>query len=175
MAARFATTALDGRAATGRWGTEGGYPVLYLGRPTDSVTVEAYRHLVDPLVIDPGQPLPPIRPRALITCTVNASTILDLRSAATRTLVGVTLDQLQSDTTDKTAYAVCQNISAAAHQLEYHGLITPAATKLGETLVLFTDLLPPEEQPVRTREEMWTQLPPDPRNPGQHRRLTVVR
>ena len=63
VAVRFAATALDGRSATGRWGTEGGYPVLYLGRPTDSVTVEAYRHLIDPLVTDPGQPLPPIRPR----------------------------------------------------------------------------------------------------------------
>lgn len=175
VAARFVATALDGRSATGRWGTEAGYPVLYLGRPTDSVTVEAYRHLIDPLVTDPGQPSPPIRPRALITCTVSVTTILDLRSAATRTIVGITPEQLQSDTNDKAAYAACQNISAAAHQLGYHGLIAPAATKLGETLVLFTDLLPPEEQPIATHEEMWMALPPDPRNPGQPRHLTVVR
>lgn len=175
VAVRFAATALDGRSATGRWGTEGGYPVLYLGQPTDSVTVEAYRHLIDPLVTDPGQPLPPIRPRALITCTVNVTTILDLRSAATRALVDITPEQLQSDTADKAAYAACQNIAAAAHQLEYHGLIAPAATKLGETLVLFTDLLTQEEQPTKTDEQMWTQLPPDPRDPGQSRHLTVVR
>jgi hypothetical protein len=175
VAARFTATALAGRSATGRWGTEGSYPVLYLGRPTDSVAVEAYRHLIDPLVTDPGQPMPQIRPRALVTCTVDVTNILDLRSAATRTLARITPNQLQSDTTDKAAYGVCQNISAAAHQLGYHGLVTPAATKLGETLVLFTDLLPTEEQPVMTDEQMWTELPPDPRNPGQPRHLTIVR
>jgi hypothetical protein len=142
VAARFAATALAGRSATGRWGTEGGYPVLYLGRPTDSVTAEAYRHLIDPLVLEPRESPPPIRPRALVTCTVNVTHILDLRSAASRTLVDITPDQLQSATTDRLAYAACQNISAGAHQLGYHGLVTPAATKLGETLVLFTDLLP---------------------------------
>jgi hypothetical protein len=54
VAARFADNALAGRSATGRWGTEGSYPVLYLGRPTDSVAVEAYRHLVDPVAATYG-------------------------------------------------------------------------------------------------------------------------
>lgn len=175
VAARFAGAALEGRSANGRWGIEGSYPVLYLGRPTDSVTTEAYRHLIDPLVIEAGQTPPPIRPRALITCTVNVTNILDLRSAATRTLVGIAPDQLQSDTSDRAAYAACQNVSAGAHQLGYHGLIAPAATKLGETLVLFTDLLPAVQRPVKTDEEIWTQLPPDPRNHGQGRHLSVVR
>jgi hypothetical protein len=59
----------------------------------------------------------------------------------------------------------CQNVSAAAHQLGYHGIIAPAATKMGETLALFTDLLTATEQPLLTATEMWVQLPPDPRNP----------
>jgi hypothetical protein len=175
VGARFVATALDGRSANGRWGTEDSYPVLYLGRPTDSVTTEAYRHLIDPLIIDAQQSPPPIRPRALVTCTVNVTNILDLRSAANRTLLGITPDQLQSDTADKASYAACQNVSAGAHQLGYHGLIAPAATRLGETLVLFTDLLPAGERPAKTHEEIWTQLPPDPRNPGQGRHLSVVR
>ncbi|MCH9729741.1 MAG: RES domain-containing protein [Actinomycetia bacterium] len=174
VAARFANSGLAGRSGKGRWGTEGSYPVLYLGKPTDSVVVEAYRHLIDPVVIDDG-PVPPQAPRALITCEVSVTEILDLRSAANRVLAGLTPDQLQSETSDRSAYADCQNVSAAAHQLGYHGLITPAATKLGETLVLFTDLLPPAEQPALTATEMWAALPPDPRIPRQRTTLRIVR
>lgn len=50
--ARYAGTALDGRIGDGRWGTKTGFPVLYLGRPLDSVIVEAYRHLIDPIEDD---------------------------------------------------------------------------------------------------------------------------
>jgi RES domain len=174
VAARLADTALAGRSANGRWGTEGSYPVLYLGRPTDSVTVEAYRHLIDPIVADGGL-VPPIRPRILIACEVSVTEILDLRSAANRVLADITLAELQSETFDRTAYAACQNISAAAHQLGYHGLIAPAATRMGETLALFTDLLTAAERPVPTGEEMWVELPPDPRKPPQDRHLQVVR
>jgi hypothetical protein len=172
VAARFADTALAGRSAYARWGTEDSYPVLYLGRPTDSVTLEAYRHLIDPIV---DTPAPPIRPRVLVTCEVSVSEILDLRSAANRTLAGLTIQELQSETHDKAAYAACQNVSAAAHQLGYHGLIAPAATKMGETLVLFTDLLTADERPVRTGEEVWVELPADPRNPPRGSHLRVVR
>lgn len=42
---RRAREALDGHAGQGRWGTAAGFPVLYLGRPTASVVIEAYRHL----------------------------------------------------------------------------------------------------------------------------------
>ncbi|MGY4646232.1 RES family NAD+ phosphorylase [Mycobacterium sp. URHB0021] len=175
VAARFADTALMGRSANGRWGAEGGFPVLYLGRPTDSVTVEAYRHLIDPLIADDDVPLPPIRPRALITCEVSVKEILDLRSSTNRALAGITPAQLESETSDRAAYAACQNVSAAAHQLGFHGIVTPAATKLGQTLVLFTDLLPTEEQPVRTAMEMWVQLPPDPRKTKQRSTLRVVK
>lgn len=174
VAARFADTGLAGRSANGRWGTEGSYPVLYLGKPTDSVAVEAYRHLVDPVATDDG-PVPPIRPRALITCEVSVTEILDLRSATNRTLAGVTPTQLQSETYDRAAYAACQNVSAAAHQLGYHGIIAPAATKMGETLALFTDLLTAAEQLILTATEMWIELPPDPRNRPQHRTLRVVK
>jgi hypothetical protein len=174
VAARFADTGLAGRSANGRWGTEGGYPVLYLGRPTDSVAVEAYRHLVDPVATDDGS-VPPIRPRALITCEVFVTEILDLRSSANRALAGLTPAQLQSETSDRSAYAACQNVSAAAHQLGYHGLIAAAATKMGETLALFTDLLTTAEQPVLAATEMWVQLPPDPRNPPQRRTLRVIK
>jgi RES domain-containing protein len=171
VAARYANSALNGRVATARWGTEDGFRVLYLGKPTDSVAVEAYRHLIDPVVDGP----PEIRPRVLITCEVEVTEILDLRSAANRVLAGLTMETMQSDTNDRAAYGACQNVSAAAHQLGYHGLIAPAATKMGETLVLFSDHLPDAEKPVRVGEETWLELPPDPRNPGHRTHLRVIR
>jgi hypothetical protein len=101
--------------------------------------------------------------------------ILDLRSAANRTLTDLTLAQLQSETSDRAAYAACQNVSAAAHQLGYHGIIAPAATKMGEPVALFTDVLTAAEQPRLTATEMWVQLPPDPRNPRQRTTLRIVK
>jgi RES domain-containing protein len=171
VAAKYLVGALHGRLGTGRWGTERGFPVLYLGQPTDSVVVEAYRHLIDPIADDPA---PQISPRALVTCEVAVTAILDLRSATNRILANLTMQQLQSETRDREAYSACQNVAAAAHQLEFHGLIAPAATELGETLVLFTDRLPGDEAPTRIRDELWTQLPPDPRRRGQGRHLRLV-
>lgn len=52
VATRYLASALTGRQADGRWGTKTGFPVLYLGRPTASVVVGAYRHLVDPIEFD---------------------------------------------------------------------------------------------------------------------------
>jgi RES domain-containing protein len=171
VSARYVADALKGRSANGRWGTENGFPVLYLGRPTESVVVEAYRHLVDPVV----DGTPQVSPRALVTCTVGVTQILDLRVATNRILADLTKDQLESETRDRDAYRACQNVAAVAHQLEFHGLITPAATQMGETLVLFTDRLPAAEAPIRTSEAFWSELPPDPRKPGAGPRLRIVR
>lgn len=136
--------------------------MVYLGKPTDSVVVEAYRHLVDP-VVTAGGVAPPIKPRALATCDVSVTEILDLRPANTQALAGLTLAQMQSETYDRPAYVACQNVSAAAYQVGFHGLITPAATKLGETLTLFADVLPHGEHPRLTSTAVWLELPPDPR------------
>jgi hypothetical protein len=83
VAVKHLASALAGRSAMGRWGTEDGFPVLYLGRPSDSIVVEAYRHLIDPIV---DTPPPPISPRALVTCEVSVAVILDLRLATNRVL-----------------------------------------------------------------------------------------
>lgn len=122
-----------------------------------------------------GGAAPPIRQRALITCEVLATEIFDLRSAANRLLAQLTLAQLQSETSDEAAYTACQNVSAAAHQLGYHGIIAPAATKMGETLALFTEVLTAAEKPLLTDTTMWVQLPPDPRKPPQRRAFRVVK
>lgn len=160
VAARHAGQALHGRVSFARWGTADGFPVLYLGQPRASVVVEAYRHLVDPVEDLVVHALPP---RVLVTCAVHVTEILDLRSAASRVALGVSIGTLQSATRDRTAYRACQEISATAHQLGLHGVITPSATQLGLTLALFTDLLPLQEQPEQVAEELWTRLPDDPR------------
>ena len=82
------------------------------------------------------------------------------------------MDVLQSCTADREAYAACQRVAQVAHQLNLHGLIAPAASKLGETLALFMDLLPAEQRPMRDEtDQVWTHLPADPRaNPGRHLR-----
>jgi hypothetical protein len=148
---------LTGSNAGGRWGPAGGYSVLYLGRPTDSVVVEAYRHLVDD--VDGMRP-ELVGPRRLLTVEVHLTNVLDLRVAVNRAVLNLADRDLQSPPGD---YARCQRIGRVAHQLGTHGIIAPAATDLGETLAVLELHLPPHEQPTLQAEEDWPHLPPDPR------------
>lgn len=72
-------------------GAPGAFPVLYVGRPTKSITVETYRHLVDGIE---GMTGDKVGPRTLWTCRVAVTTVLDLRVADSRDAVGLTLDDL---------------------------------------------------------------------------------
>jgi hypothetical protein len=138
----------------GRWGAA--FPVIYLGRPQDSVTVEAYRHLVEAT----GIPARHVRPRVLYTVTVQVDQVLDLTDPHNLAGVGLRTADLSSEVDD---YQACQEIAAAAHQLEYHGVLAPAATGLGTTLALFVRRLQAHERPVVTEQTPWEALPPDPR------------
>lgn len=175
-ASRAAPTALDGRRGYGRWGTPDGFDVLYLGQPVESVVVEAYRHFVDPIE-DPVERAALVRtlaPRVLVTAHVNVTNILDLRDVRSRVEVGLTADVLHCSTDDTKGYAACQRVAQVAHQLGLHGLIAPAATDLGFTLALFSDLLPPDQRPVRDApDQIWSELPADPR--VRHANLRIVR
>jgi len=148
---------LRGSRAGGRWGPEGAYPVLYLGRPTNSVIVEAYRHLVE--TVEGMQPQM-VGPRRLVTCEVEIANVLDLRANAGRDAVGLTIADLCSEVG---AYEACHRIGQAAHQLGLHGIIAPAASGLGETLAIFEDQLLENEQPALVGEQTWDSLPADPR------------
>jgi len=166
VSARYAATALEGRSGYGRWGTRGGFPILYLGQPLASVTVEAYRHLIDPIVEteDAAELARNLAPRLLVTVEVAVTDILDLRQHSARTQLGLTVEALCSGTEDRNAYAACQRVAQVAHRRGLRGLIAPAATRLGQTLALFTDLLPAAQRPVRCMpDELWQGLPPDPR------------
>lgn len=151
--------------------------MLYLGRPLNSVIVEAYRHIVDPIE-DPAERIALARnvaPRVLVTANVIASNILDLRDPQTRAKLQLTTATLTCATDDRDGYAACQRVAQVAHQLGLHGLITPAATKLGHTLALFTDQLPAAERPTRDEPDVvWTGLPPDPRHTSLRRQGLVT-
>jgi hypothetical protein len=148
---------LSGSAAGGRWGYPGAYAVLYLGRPTSSVTIEAYRHLVDDTE---GMTGDKVGPRTLWTVHVAVTNLLDLRDPGSRQQVSLTLSDLQSATDQ---YEPCQRVAQAAYQLQMHGVIAPAAEGTGETLALFEEHLPAEELPVVAARETWEHLPADPR------------
>lgn len=140
----------------GRWGKT--FPVVYVGRPDTSVTVEAYRHLVEPYGIDPAM----VKPRVLYTVTVDVGRVLDLTDPAHRETVGLSDRDLMSEVDD---YEACQEVGRAAHQLEVHAVLAPAATGLGETLALFAQRIDASERPVIVTQVLWTRLPDDPRIP----------
>ncbi len=169
VATRHAAQALDGRHGTGRWSTKSGFRVLYLGRPTNSVIIEAYRHLVDP--IEDARMLAQLEPRTLVTCTVEYTDLLDLRESASRMQLDLPFGVLHSATSDSAAYARCQAVAQVAHQIGLSGIIAPAATGMGDTLAVFTDL-PDFQRPTRSAPDTaWDQLPTDPRHaPPRHLR-----
>jgi hypothetical protein len=121
-------------------------PILHLGRPQDSVVVEAYRHLVDPVELDTDADreafMTDLVPRALLTCTMNVTCLLGLRTDLGRNQAGLTVWCLTLAPVDRDAYGRCQHVSQAAHESGRHGIIAPAATGMGETLAHFVDVLP---------------------------------
>jgi hypothetical protein len=145
---------LAGSTAGGRWGAPGTYPVIYFGRPTASVIAEAYRNLVDKVE---GMRPEFVAPRRLLTCAISVQDILDIRGDASLHAVGLSVEDLEGE------WSACQVVGQAAHQLGLHGILAPAATRLGETLALFEQHLASDELPVLIAEDRWTKLPPDPR------------
>jgi len=155
----WAESALLGSASGGRWAAPNAFSVIYLGRPASSVVVEAYRHLVDDIE---GMTVDRVRGRRLVRAQVSVDDVLDLRSRQSRLAVGLADAELFSDVGD---YDACQRIGHVAHQLNMHGVLAPAATRLGETLALFVDFLSPQELPVRVGDPIvWDALPADPRH-----------
>ena len=150
---------VTGSDSGGRWSPARRFPVLYLGRPRNSVVVEAYRHLVDPFA-GAGMTGDMVAPRRILTLHVDATEILDLRSGDAQDQVGLTVGDLESPVGD---YAACQLVGQVAHQLGLHGIVAPAATGLGETLALFERHLPATEIPVIIADDILDGLPADPR------------
>ena len=156
---------LSGSAAGGRWGQPGAYPVIYLGRPVESVVAEAYRNLVDGVE---GMRPELVGPRTLFDVVVDVTNILDLRDPESLRVVGLDAESLRGP------HAPCQRVGQGAHQLGLHGVLAPAATELGETLALFERHLPETELPRVVELSRWESLPADPRNEEQRARQLVI-
>lgn len=110
-----------------------------------------------------------VKPRVLYRVQVEVENVLDLRSAYARGETGLDDDDIASPVGD---YRACQRVAATAHQLEYHGIIAPAATGLGETLALFRQRVSIVELPVVVDRQQWSQLPPRPGT--EPARLSIV-
>jgi hypothetical protein len=151
---------LRASAAGGRWAERGAFEVLYLGRPRDSVIVEAYRHLVEDDLDAPAELASAVLERRLFTMEVAVPNVLDLTTAEARERIQLGDEQLRSPVGE---YTPCQAIGAAAHQLGLGGILAPAATRLGDTLALFPLNVAIEQWPVVTSSEIWHGLPADPR------------
>lgn len=96
---------LKASAAGGRWGAPRAFEVLYLGRPPNSVVVEAYRHLVDD-DLDYAQGLAAsVLERRFVTCEVHIPGVLDLRQDSAQKALVLTDAELMSEVGD---YAGCQ-------------------------------------------------------------------
>ncbi len=145
---------LKGSSRGGRWSPPSSYSVLYLGRPVESVVAEAYRHLVDPVEEMTGEL---VAPRLMVACTIKVERVLDLRDLKTLKATGLSQSDLSG------SHSLCQPIGMQAYVDGLHGIIAPAATGLGETLALFEDRLSSKETPTIIDEQLWLELPEDPR------------
>lgn len=155
---------LSGSPAGGRWGPAGAFPVLYVGRPTVSVTVEAYRHLVDDVE---GMTGDQVGARTPWTCKIAVTNVLDLREGSSRDAVGLTLDDLASTIED---YDRCQRVGQAAYQLQLHGTIAPSAGGNGETLALFEHHLSAQRAAGRRPTRNMEAATDRPTSPTRHHR-----
>jgi RES domain-containing protein len=167
LAAKRLPDALTGYDGGARWNPPHTFPALYFTDDHRSCVVEAYRHMQEAILDLPADQEIQIAPRALLTAQIHASRILDLTKPAARVVLGLDPAIFFSEPqtpTNGAAYQSCGRVAVAAHRLDYHGILAPAATQYGHTLVLFTDKLPEDERPVLVGEPViWTSLPPDPR------------
>lgn len=98
--------------------------------------------------------------RRVLTCEVQVDNVPDLRPQQALTTVELADGELFSEPGE---YDRCQAIGAAANQLGRHGVIALSASRLGETLALFSTNLPVEQWPTVKACDIWQGLPPDPR------------
>jgi len=124
---------LRGSSAHGRWSPGGDVEVLYTSLERDGALAEiGFRLSLEPV-------WPSRIEHALHEITVN--TQRSLRFPDVRSLSGLGVDVGRYESFD---YSATQAIAAAAHFLEYDGLIVPSARYDCLNLVVFVDRLAPD-------------------------------
>jgi RES domain-containing protein len=141
-AQRYAATDLGGsRRFSGRYhrapdlfATQRTWPALYLALDTGSCLAEAVRHAVE---------LSELTDRRISEVEVSLSAVIDLRDASV-------IDLTTDDLVDDHHYDLTQEIGLAALERGAEGLLVPAASLLGNNLVvLFENLRPGSRIEVR--------------------------
>lgn len=145
---------LRGAAANGRWSLSGGFEVLYTSLERDGALAEiGYRLGLEPVW--------PSRTEHEIH-RIAAATARNLRFADVASLGPLGVDPARYQSLD---YAATQAIAAAAHFLEFDGLLVPSARYACLNLVVFIDraeggaLDLRESQPVDWAAWRMTQRP----------------
>jgi RES domain-containing protein len=138
---------LRGSSAHGRWSPNGEFEVLYTSLEQEGALAEiGYRLSLEPVW--------PSRLEHEIH-TIKTRTDRTLRLANLATLVPLGVDIARYETFE---YRETQAIAAAAHFLEFDGLLVPSARAHCNNLVIFLDRLAPNTRldVVRTEPVDWT-------------------
>lgn len=133
--------ALRGASAHGRWGTGGEFEVLYASLTRDGALAEVGHRLS----------LEPIWPSLLEheIHSIAARTERTLRLADVASLGPMGVDITRYEDLD---YGATQAIAAAAHFLEFDGLLVPSARAACSNLVIFLDRILPGALEVTSSE-----------------------
>jgi RES domain-containing protein len=131
---------LRGSATHGRWSPPGEFDVLYTSLTDEGALAEiGYRLSLEPIW--------PSRMRHELH-TISVTTQRTLRFADVANLRPLGVDTARYESFD---YTTTQTIAAAAHFLEFDGLIVPSARAPVSNLVLFLDQILDDTQLVLTR------------------------
>jgi hypothetical protein len=131
---------LRGSAAPGRWSPAGEFDVLYTSLTRDGALAEiGYRLSLEPV-------WPSLIRHELHT--IRVATKRTLRFADIASLRPLGVDATRYESFD---YATTQAIAAAAHFLEFDGLIVPSARAPVPNLVMFLDQIVDDAQLVLSR------------------------
>jgi hypothetical protein len=126
--ARKGRDPLRGSSANGRWGAPGELEVLYTSEQRDGALAEVgFRLSLEPV-------WPSLVQHQIHVLAVKAERTLRLVDMRELGNLGVDISRYETF-----EYSVTQAISAAAHFLEFDGMLVPSARFVCSNLVLFTD------------------------------------
>jgi len=137
---------LRGSSANGRWGAPGDLEVLYTSEQRDGALAEAgFRLSLEPV-------WPSLIQHQIHVSAVRAERTLRLVDMSELGNLGVDISRYESFD-----YGATQAIAAAAHFLEFDGLLVPSARFRCSNLVLFTDRIshPGHIQLVNSEDVDW--------------------
>jgi RES domain-containing protein len=137
------------RVHGGRWNPPDSFPVLYLATTLESVIAEFYR-----LAERAARPPEDLLPRHLRLYHVELQRVLDLSDEGNRLTIGVSSTEIRAENT-----ARCQAIGDAAHYAGFEAVLAPSATRVGESLAIFSARLQAGSVVEPEGFEVWNDLP----------------